>query len=119
VSGVIAGTVRRSGERLRVTVQLSSAADGFQRWSHEYERRSSDVFAVQDELTSAIVAEPEPTLRGAVRDRGQPRLLADARSGPHPAELAVAAAVRDPELSATGRIGGRGIGEPGRHPEGA
>ena len=64
VRGVIAGTVRRAGDRLRVTVQLSSAADGFQRWSHEYERRSSDVFAVQDELTRAIVTELEPTLRG-------------------------------------------------------
>jgi serine/threonine-protein kinase len=64
VGGVIAGSVRRAGDRLRVTVQLSSAADGFQRWSHEYERRSADVFEVQDELTRAIVAELEPTLRG-------------------------------------------------------
>jgi eukaryotic-like serine/threonine-protein kinase len=64
VAGVIAGTVRRAGDRLRVTVQLSSAADGFERWSHQYERRSSDVFGVQDELTRAIVAELEPTLRG-------------------------------------------------------
>ena len=64
VSGVIAGSVRRAGDRLRVTVQLSSASDGFERWSHEYERRSSDVFEVQDELTRAIVAELEPTLRG-------------------------------------------------------
>ena len=65
VNGVIAGTVRRAGDRLRITVQLSSAADGFQRWSHEYERQSSDVFALQDELTRAIVAELEPTLRGS------------------------------------------------------
>jgi serine/threonine-protein kinase len=64
VGGVIAGTVRRAGDRLRVTVQLSSADDGFQRWSHEYERQASDVFALQDELTRAIVAELEPTLRG-------------------------------------------------------
>jgi eukaryotic-like serine/threonine-protein kinase len=64
VEGVIAGTVRRAGDRLRVTVQLSSAADGFQRWSHEYERRSTDVFELQDELTEAIVAELEPALRG-------------------------------------------------------
>ena len=56
--------MRRAGDRLRVTVQLSSAADGFQRWSHEYERSTSDVFAVQDELTRAIVTELEPTLRG-------------------------------------------------------
>ncbi|HEU4952991.1 MAG TPA: protein kinase [Gemmatimonadales bacterium] len=65
VQGVIAGTVRRAGDRLRVTVQLSSAADGFQRWSHEYERRSTDVFELQDELTQAIVAELEPALRGS------------------------------------------------------
>jgi serine/threonine-protein kinase len=65
VEGVIAGTVRRAGQRLRVTVQLSSAADGFQRWSHEYERRSTDVFELQDELTEAIVAELEPALRGS------------------------------------------------------
>lgn len=65
VSGVVAGTVRRAGGRLRLTVQLSSTADGFQRWSHEYERRLADVFALQDELTRAIVAELEPTLRGA------------------------------------------------------
>ncbi len=64
VGGVIAGTVRRSGERLRVTVQLSSAADGFELWSHEYESRSADVFQVQDEFTRAIISELEPALRG-------------------------------------------------------
>ncbi|HEX6107249.1 MAG TPA: protein kinase [Gemmatimonadales bacterium] len=64
VGGVISGTVRRAGDRVRVTVQLAGAADGFQRWSHEYERRTSDVFELQDELTRAIVAELEPTLRG-------------------------------------------------------
>ena len=64
VAGVIAGSVRRAGDRLRVTVQLSSAADGFERWSHEYESRSTDVFQVQDSLTRAIVAELEPALHG-------------------------------------------------------
>ena len=68
VKGVIAGTVRRSGDRLRVTVQLSSADDGFQRWSHEYERQASDVFALQDELTRAIVVELEPALRGTAAE---------------------------------------------------
>jgi eukaryotic-like serine/threonine-protein kinase len=78
VRGVIAGTVRRAGDRLRVTVQLSSAADGFQRWSHEYERQSSDVFALQDELTRAIVSELEPTLRGtAAGVAGERRGTAD------------------------------------------
>jgi serine/threonine-protein kinase len=65
VGGVIAGTVRRAGDRLRVTVQLSSAADGFELWSHEYESRSADVFQVQDEFTRAIVLELTPRLRGS------------------------------------------------------
>ena len=84
VRGVIAGTVRRAGDRLRLTVQLSSAADGFQRWSHEYERRSSDVFALQDELTRAIVAELEPTLRGtATHMASERRGTGDAQAYEH------------------------------------
>jgi serine/threonine-protein kinase len=84
VSGVIAGSVRRAGDRLRVTVQLSSVSDGFQRWSHEYERRSSDVFEVQDELTRAIVAELEPTLRGtATRVASERRGTGDAAAYEH------------------------------------
>jgi eukaryotic-like serine/threonine-protein kinase len=85
VAGVIAGTVRRSGDRLRVTVQLSSAADGFELWSHEYESRSADVFQVQDEFTRAIVSELEPTLRGSTAAglaRGQ-RGTADATAYEH------------------------------------
>lgn len=84
VKGVIAGTVRRAGDRIRVTVQLSSAEDGFQRWSHEYERRSSDVFALQDELTRAIVTELEPTLRGtAAGVASERRGTADAAAYEH------------------------------------
>jgi TolB-like protein/Tfp pilus assembly protein PilF len=85
VGGVIAGTVRRSGDRLRMTVQLSSANDGFELWSHEYESRSADVFQVQDEFTRAIVSELEPALRGAAAAglaRGQ-RGTADASAYEH------------------------------------
>lgn len=64
VAGLVEGTVQRSGDRLRVSAQLTSATDGKVRWSNTYERPAGDVFTVQDELTSAIVAALAPALRG-------------------------------------------------------
>ncbi|MGH9366011.1 MAG: protein kinase domain-containing protein, partial [Thermoanaerobaculia bacterium] len=55
VATVLEGTVRRSGSKLRVTVQLVNAADGLALWSERYEREAKDVFAVQDDITGAIV----------------------------------------------------------------
>jgi len=54
-SVVLEGTVRKSGERLRVTAQLTSAEDGRLLWSQRYDRTLSDVFAIQDELANTIV----------------------------------------------------------------
>jgi eukaryotic-like serine/threonine-protein kinase len=65
VAGLVEGTVRRAGDRLRITAQLTSTDDGKVLWSDTYERSAGDVFAVQDELTRAIVAALTPTLRGA------------------------------------------------------
>jgi eukaryotic-like serine/threonine-protein kinase len=56
VATVLEGTVRRSGSKLRVTVQLVNASDGLALWSERYERESNDVFAVQDDITGAIVS---------------------------------------------------------------
>ncbi|MEP6507861.1 MAG: protein kinase [Gemmatimonadales bacterium] len=64
VRGIIEGTVRRAGDRLRVTAQLSSASDGLVVWSDNYESKAKDVFALQDEFTKAIVTAIAPTLRG-------------------------------------------------------
>jgi serine/threonine-protein kinase len=64
VRGVIEGTVRRAGNRLRVTAQLSSAKDGLVVWSDSYESRATDVFALQDEFTKAIVSAIAPSLSG-------------------------------------------------------
>jgi serine/threonine-protein kinase len=64
VAGLVEGTVERSGDRLRVSAELTSATDGKVRWSNTYERPAGDVFTVQDELTSAIVAALAPALRG-------------------------------------------------------
>jgi serine/threonine-protein kinase len=64
VSAVLEGTVRRSSDRLRVTTQLTSAADGLTLWSDTYERDSKDIFAVQDQITQAIITALGPTLSG-------------------------------------------------------
>jgi serine/threonine-protein kinase len=65
VATVVEGTVRRDGGRLRVTAQLTNAADGFTLWSDTFERENKDVFAVQDEITNAIVAALRPELVAA------------------------------------------------------
>jgi len=55
VGALLEGTVRRDGDRLRVTVQLVDVRDGLTLWSERYEREMADVFAVQDDVTNAIV----------------------------------------------------------------
>jgi serine/threonine protein kinase/tetratricopeptide (TPR) repeat protein len=55
VSTVLDGSVRRIGNRLRVTAQLVNVADGYQLWTERYDREMEDVFAIQDEISQAIV----------------------------------------------------------------
>jgi eukaryotic-like serine/threonine-protein kinase len=69
VTAVLEGTVRRAGSRLRITAQLANAADGYQLWSERYDRELTDVFAVQDEIASAIATR----LRGALNAEAQRR----------------------------------------------
>ncbi len=52
---VLEGTVRKAGDRLRITAQLSSTADGRLLWSQRYDRTLDDVFAIQDEIARTIV----------------------------------------------------------------
>ena len=52
---VLEGTVRRSGQNLRITAQLTSTDDGRLVWSHRYDRKLDDVFAIQDEIARTIV----------------------------------------------------------------
>src|SRR4051812_10201956 len=56
VSAVLEGSVRRSGDHLRVTAQLSSVKDGYQLWSDSYDRKEADVFAVQEDIARSIVS---------------------------------------------------------------
>jgi TolB-like protein/cytochrome c-type biogenesis protein CcmH/NrfG len=55
VSSLVEGSVRKVGNRIRLTAELIDAADGYQRWSQTYERTMDDVFALQEELAQAIV----------------------------------------------------------------
>src|SRR4030095_2512656 len=55
VNTVLEGSVRKSANRLRITAQLVSAADGYHLWSERYDREMKDIFDVQDEITLAIV----------------------------------------------------------------
>jgi adenylate cyclase len=55
VENVLEGSLRRAGNRIRITAQLINARDGFHLWSDTYERELKDVFAVQDEITRSIV----------------------------------------------------------------
>jgi TolB-like protein/Tfp pilus assembly protein PilF/predicted Ser/Thr protein kinase len=54
VAHILDGGVRRAGNRIRVTAQLIAAADGCHLWSERYDREMVDVFAIQDEIASAI-----------------------------------------------------------------
>jgi serine/threonine-protein kinase len=55
VTHVLEGSVRREGDRLRVTAQLVNSADGYHLWSDRYDRELKDIFAVQDEISQAVV----------------------------------------------------------------
>lgn len=78
VEFVVEGSVRRAGDRVRVTVQLIHAADGCHRWSENFERESADVFALQDEIAALIASQLHLTLYtppGAGRARpGRPEV---------------------------------------------
>ena len=54
MENVLEGSVRKSGNRIRVTAQLISVADGYHLWSERYDREMTDVFAIQDEISQAI-----------------------------------------------------------------
>src|SRR6187401_890071 len=71
VGYVVEGSVRKSGERVRITAQLNDVATGAHIWAERYDRDIADVFAVQDEITEAIVAAIEPQLYAAENFRAQ------------------------------------------------
>jgi TolB-like protein len=68
---VLEGSVRKAGERVRVTGQLIDTARGAHVWAERYDRKSDDIFALQDEITLSVVGAIEPSLRLAEVERAK------------------------------------------------
>ncbi len=72
VATVLEGSVRKAGDRLRITAQLIRAADGSHLWSEVYDRQVSDIFRTQDEIADAVVSALKVSLLGAPAARAAP-----------------------------------------------
>ncbi|TDJ34758.1 MAG: tetratricopeptide repeat protein, partial [Gammaproteobacteria bacterium] len=68
VRTVLEGSVRKSGDNVRITAQLVSVSDGMHLWSQTYDRKLTDVFAIQDEIAASIVDALKVELLGTQRD---------------------------------------------------
>src|SRR5262245_51406732 len=68
VAAVLEGSVREAGGRVRITVQLVKAVDGFPLWSEQYDRSLDNLFAVQDEIVRNIVEKLAARLQGSTQD---------------------------------------------------
>jgi TolB-like protein/Tfp pilus assembly protein PilF len=71
VESVLEGSVRKAGERLRVTAQLVSVSDGYHLWSEKFDRDLEDIFAIQDEISLSIVEK----LRGKLLKEEKSKLV--------------------------------------------
>ena len=69
VQYVVEGSVRKAGERVRITVQLIDAETDRHVWAERYDRDLEDIFAIQDEVTTSIVATLPGRVEAAARDR--------------------------------------------------
>src|SRR6266508_667554 len=70
VEALLEGSVRKAGQRLRISVQLIDARNGYQLWSERFDREVADIFAIQDEIASSVV-----TALGLSVSQGEPRHL--------------------------------------------
>ena len=68
VETILEGSVRKSGDQLRITAQLINAADGYHIWTERYDREIRDVFELQDEITAAVVKALKFTLLGQTEE---------------------------------------------------
>lgn len=69
VRSVLEGSVRKAGDRLRVTVQLIDVANGYHLWSERYDRKLEDVFAIQDEIAESVASSLQLVIGGQEEDR--------------------------------------------------
>ena len=82
VKELLQGSVRKSGDRLRITVQLIDVHSGYHRWSQRFEANIGDVFAVQDEIADAVAT----TLRGGALSQSERRAVRRPQTGAEPYE---------------------------------
>ena len=75
VAHVLEGSVRKDGTRLRITAQLIKSGTGFHMWSQTFERDASDVFKVQDEISTAIAKTLEAKLSGRAAEAATPKAV--------------------------------------------
>ncbi len=68
VQYVLQGSIRKAGDRVRITTQLAKTTDGYQLWAERYDREQGDIFALQDEITEKIIAALLIKLSGDERD---------------------------------------------------
>ena len=73
VATILEGSMRKEGQRVRVTAQLIKVADGFHLWSETYDRQLSDIFAVQDEIARSVAGSLKVALLGGEQQRLPPR----------------------------------------------
>jgi TolB-like protein len=117
VATILEGSIRKSGDQLRITAQLVNAADGFRLWSRTFDRTLDDIFAVQDEISTSVAQALQLTLlgegTGATSSRSESveaynlylkaRHFARLRRGPEDYERAIQyaeeALVTDPEYA--------------------
>jgi adenylate cyclase len=69
VAHVLEGSVRKSGNQMRITAQLIKTDDGFHLWSQSYDRTLDDIFVIQDEIAAAVVDALKVTLLGAMPEQ--------------------------------------------------
>ncbi len=72
VAHVLEGSVRKSGDTLRITAQLIRADDGYDMWSQTYDRKLDDIFKVQDEISAAVVKALKLRLLGGGMPKAKP-----------------------------------------------
>ena len=69
VNSILEGSIRKQGNRLRITVQLINVEDGFHLWSEKYDREMNDIFAIQDEIALSITEKLQIVLLKKDRDK--------------------------------------------------
>ena len=77
VETLLEGSVRKSGDRIRITTQLVNIADGYQLWSERYDRKLTNVFDIQDEISLAVVSQLKVELLGQEKASTTKRTMSD------------------------------------------